>query len=316
MRLRTRPVLSLAGLAKLPDPVKLCLLNHQRKVNAARTKALTLIELLVVIAVIAILAALLLPALSSAKLKAHQVTCLSNLKQLDQMALMYWQEFDRGFPLDTNGDRIWYRRFGASKTGTTDIRICPVANQPQRVAYNTPGMRNPFNPGTAAHCWSLPGVPLDPEYDTTGSYALNAWVYPSRLDSLFNPQFSFVSAASLRNSSKTPVFLDGNWVFISPQPNQLPAENLFFGERDVARYNPLYPIGCVTIARHGSRPPASAPRNWPRNQPLPRNWGVNVAFVDGHVERVKLSELRQLTWHRTWDSGSQPSGPPGGPWLP
>lgn len=68
-------------------------------VHSHRTSAaFTLIELLVVIAIIAILAAILFPVFQSAREKARQSACASNLKQLGLAFQMYSQDFDEMLP--------------------------------------------------------------------------------------------------------------------------------------------------------------------------------------------------------------------------
>lgn len=62
----------------------------------------TLIELLIVIAIIAILAAILFPVFASARAKAKQATCQSNLKQIGYAILQYSQDNDENNPYAEN----------------------------------------------------------------------------------------------------------------------------------------------------------------------------------------------------------------------
>lgn len=82
----------------------------------------TLVELLVTIAVIAVLAAMLLPALSRARLAASRARCVSNLHQLGLAGQMYWEDnsgqaFRYGGTLTNSGRLYWFGWIGAGAEG-------------------------------------------------------------------------------------------------------------------------------------------------------------------------------------------------------
>jgi prepilin-type N-terminal cleavage/methylation domain-containing protein len=287
----------------------------------------TLIELLVVIAVIAILAALLLPALSTAKLKAYQVTCLNNTRQLAQMALIYQNDYGKGLPLGTDSTPSWFRPHGVPRADSPDFRICPMAKAVPPILYMG-GMRIGTTLGSSVNCWDQAGGGFSPipttdwlANDATGRYAANEWFQNvpgiAGYTGIAVPEdLGFPSVSSVLFPVSTPLFTDSICPVICPLTNDLPATDLFTGLSPLQSPTPLTPfklamppMALTTIARHGSRPPASAPRQWNPTAPLPRTWGVNVSFEDGHAALVKLPDLWTLTWNRTWVPESQPGVP-------
>lgn len=242
------------------------------------TCGFTLIELLVVIAIIAILAALLLPALSTAKEKAHRAKSISNLRQLS----IAWQLY-----ADDNEGKLVANGYGTAGVGNPDS----VGDTRLWVL----GATHKFQSGQFEGLTNANYL-TDPKYAAFADYLKSPGVYKCPAD-----RSTFGGLPKIRTYA-----LNGYLNWVKPDGggdfSQSPAHVNFHKQSDLALANPAGILQFIESAPNWICHPGFGIVMSGLYYQFPAvdhaNGGVQ-SFTDGHVEYKKWQDAYTRTMARS-----------------
>lgn len=275
--------------------------------------AFSLIELLVVIAVIAILAALLLPALSRARIAADNTVCRNNLRQYAVALEMYLGDFGYYPPLqftETNYPpfslddiSFWHVRLEPYTKTKWVWWVPPFYNAPQGINAELP------RPNTIQDCPSyarLPGT-LDPGASAYG-YNSDGFIGPTTAKTfgLSGNRNDWGPADPNAFLPATKVLCPSDMVAVGD--TILVDVSLYFalGAWSLSAYNGTDSTLGLTAAYDYTGGDRAANAKWLGRRHAGR-W--NFAFCDGHTENRRIREMfdpRQPDQVKRWNYDHQP----------
>jgi len=176
----------------------------------------TLVGLLIIIAVIAILAAMLLPALASAKRKAQRINCVNNLKQ-NGVAFRLW-EGDNGdkYPMavstNKNGTMEYaeggntFRHFQvmSNELSTLKILVCPADDRTAAASFARLKNQN------VSYFVGLDATEVRPQMLLTGDRNVTNGLFPVRSVLELRPEIPAGWTEALHNGQGNVGLADGS----------------------------------------------------------------------------------------------------------